>query len=458
METVYQLLTQAIAPEHLLSADQINNDYAHDEMETVAHMPDLVVQPTTTEEVAQVMKIAASTHTPVTTRGAGTGLVGGAVAINGGLLLDLAHMDQILELDETNACLTTQAGVMLQTVAAFAKDHGFLYAPDPGEKTATIGGNIATNAGGMRAVKYGVTRNAVLALTVVTAAGEILHLGGKVAKNSSGFDLKDLFIGSEGTLGIVCEATLKLLPLPAFSTSLLIPFSDYAAAIAAVPLILHTGTTPTALEFFEADSVKYWEAFAHSEFPEHGYAAYLLLTFDGHTEAGVEDAYESVAELCLEHDAVDAFVLDDADMSKQVWTARDSFLEAIKASTPKMDEVDVVVPRSVITAFLTFVHDYAKAHQIRITGFGHAGDGNLHLYICQDQIAADAWPSALTTTFDALYQKATALNGKISGEHGIGVAKRDYLATTSAPATIATMRALKQALDPAGLLNPGKVI
>lgn len=457
-EEMYHALTNFFAPSQLLTGDAISRDYGHDEMESVFHLPDVLVFPTSTDEIAQVMRLANQYDVPVIARGAGTGLVGGCVAIEGGILLDLSKMNHILELDEENAVLVTEAGVMLKDIADYAQQHGYLYAPDPGEKTATIGGNISTNAGGMRAVKYGVTRNSVQALTVVTAKGDIVELGGKVVKNSSGFDLKDLFIGSEGTLGIVTTATLKLLPLPKFSTSLLVPFSNFSDAIANVPRILNSGITPTALEFFEADSIKYWEQFTNKSFPENGFAAYLLLTLDGQQQESVESAYETLAELCLDNNAADAFVLDNAELKKQVWSARDSFLEAIKNSTPKMDEVDAVVPRSAIAEFISFTHQYAKDNQIRIPGFGHAGDGNLHLYICKDNYSETDWQEKLAATFDALYQKATELKGKISGEHGIGFAKKHYLATSSSVAELELMRTVKSAIDPNNILNPQKVI
>lgn len=455
---LYHQLTDAFDPQVVRFGDQITADWGHDELGTIDHLPDIVITPHTTAEVAQIAKLASAARVPMTTRGSGTGLVGGCVPTEGGLLIDMSAMHEIPDLDEDNLSITVQAGVQLKAVADYAADKGFLYAPDPGEKTATIGGNIATNAGGMRAVKYGVTRESVRALTVVTVDGEILHLGGQVVKNSSGFDLKDLYIGSEGTLGIVTEAVLKLSPLPKCSTSLLIPFDDFKAALTTVPKILQSGIVPTAVEFFEADTVKYWEAFKKQDFPQAGAAAYLLMTLDGQHEEVVEQNYETLAELCLDNGATDAYVLDTPDLKKAVWAARDAFLEAIQASTTTMDEADAVVPCNQTAEFVAFTHDLAKKENVRIPGFGHVGDGNLHLYVCQDDYADADWPAKLQTVFKALYAKATELGGKVSGEHGIGYVKRPYLQSTSDTAEIEAMRRVKAALDPNNLLNPDKVV
>ncbi|RRK10917.1 FAD-binding oxidoreductase [Lactiplantibacillus garii] len=455
---LYHQLTANFDASAIQFGDQITADWGHDELGTVAHLPDIVVTPKTTAEVATLAKLASAAKVPMTTRGSGTGLVGGCVPTEGGLLIDMSAMDQIIALDENNLSLTVQTGAQLKSVADYAAEKGFLYAPDPGEKTATIGGNIATNAGGMRAVKYGVTRESVRALTVVTVDGQVLHLGGQIVKNSSGFDLKDLYIGSEGTLGIVTEAVLKISPLPKYSTGLLIPFDDFDSALTTVPKILQSGITPTAVEFFEADTVKYWEAFKKQDFPQAGAAAYLLMTLDGQHEEVVEQDYETLAELCLDNGATDAYVLDTPELKETVWKARDAFLEAIQASTTTMDEADAVVPRDQTAEFVAFTHHLAEQQNVRIPGFGHVGDGNLHLYVCQDDYSDTEWPAKLKTVFEALYAKASELGGKVSGEHGIGYVKRPYLQSTSDSAEMATMRRVKAALDPDNLLNPDKIV
>ena len=284
-----KVLKDIVGEDNVIVGDDINPDYAHDELGTVERMPDALVKVHTTEEISKVMALSWEKVIPVTVRGSGTGLVGAAVPIEGGILMETTAMNKILELDKDNLTVTVQPGVLLMELAAFCEENDFLYPPDPGEKSATIGGNISTNAGGMRAVKYGVTRDYVRELTVVMPNGEILTLGGKVAKNSSGYSLKDLVVGSEGTLCVIAEAVLKLVPLPKVSVSLLVPFSDMKSAIEAVPQIFRSKVTPTAIEYMSRDTILFSENYLGKRFPDTKNDAYILLTFDGGTQAQVED-------------------------------------------------------------------------------------------------------------------------------------------------------------------------
>ena len=280
---------QAIVGEaDVLYGDSINPDYAHDELGGIEKMPEALVRVHTTEEVSAVMKHAWERSIPVTVRGSGTGLVGAAVPVEGGILLETTKMNKILSLDKSTLTVNVQVGVLLMELAAFAEENDFLYPPDPGEKSATIGGNISTNAGGMRAVKYGVTRDYVRALKVVMPNGEILTLGATVAKNSSGYSLKDLVIGSEGTLCVICEAVLKLVPLPKVSVSLLVPFSDMKSAIEAVPKIICSKVIPTAIEYMSRDTILFSEDYLGKKFPDTKQDAYILLTFDGNSDAATQ--------------------------------------------------------------------------------------------------------------------------------------------------------------------------
>lgn len=450
-------LGSIVGASSVLVGENINADYAHDELGDVKRMPDVLVRAHTTEEISEIMKLAYKNTVPVTVRGSGTGLVGGAVAIEGGILLETTGMNKILELDKNNLCVTVQPGVLLMDLLAFAEENGFLYPPDPGEKSATIGGNISTNAGGMRAVKYGVTRDYVRALTVVMPNGEILNLGGKVAKNSSGYSLKDLVIGSEGTLCIITEAVLKLVPLPRVSTSLLVPFPDMKSAIEAVPHIMRGDVTPTAVEYMSRDTILFSESYLGKKFPDTKSDAYILLTFDGNTEEQVEADMNKVANLCLGIGALDAYIVDTEERKKSVWSARGAFLEAIKASTTEMDECDVVVPKDMIAEFIKFTHTLSDREGIRIPSFGHAGDGNLHIYICRDGLDDNSWRSKLSVCFDSMYKKAAELGGLVSGEHGIGYAKKDFLRRQYGEAPIALMQGIKRVFDEKNILNPGKV-
>ena len=442
---------------NVLTGDAINPDYAHDELGGISCMPEVLVRVQSTEEVSAIMRHAYERNIPVTVRGSGTGLVGAAVPIHGGILLETTRMNKILKLDSNNLTVTAQPGVLLMELAAFAEENDFLYPPDPGEKSATIGGNISTNAGGMRAVKYGVTRDYVRSLTVVLPTGEIQTFGAAVAKNSSGYSLKDLIIGSEGTLAIICEAVLKLVPLPKVSISLLVPFPDMKSAIEAVPHIIRSKVTPTAIEYMSRDTILFSESYLGKRFPDTKNDAYILLTFDGNTEAQVEQDMSTVAELCLQIGALDAYIVDTEERKKSVWSARGAFLEAIKASTTEMDECDVVVPGNQVDTFIKYTHELAEEFHVRIPSFGHAGDGNLHVYICRDALNDADWEATLTAIFDRMYEKSVQLGGLVSGEHGIGYAKKDFLKRQYGETPIALMQGIKQVFDPKNILNPGKV-
>ena len=442
---------------NVLCGDAINPDYAHDELGGISRMPKVLVRVHSTEEVSAIMRHAWERTIPVTVRGSGTGLVGAAVPICGGILLETTKMNKILALDGDNLTVTVQPGVLLMELAAFAEENDFLYPPDPGEKSATIGGNISTNAGGMRAVKYGVTRDYVRSLTVVLPNGEIQTFGAAVAKNSSGYSLKDMIIGSEGTLAIICEAVLKLVPLPKVSLSLLVPFPDMKQAIEAVPQIIRSKVTPTAIEYMSRDTILFSENYLGKKFPDTKNDAYILLTFDGNTEEQVDRDLSAVAELCLQLGALDAYIVDTEERKKSVWSARGAFLEAIKSSTTEMDECDVVVPGNQVDTFIKYTHQLASEFGVRIPSFGHAGDGNLHVYICRDALSDSDWEQVKTDCFDRMYEKAVELGGLVSGEHGIGYAKKEYLRRQYGATPIALMQGIKKVFDEKNILNPGKV-
>ncbi len=452
-----EYLKKITAPDRVFDRSQISEDYSHDELGSIRRLPEALVKVMSTEEVAAIMKYADENRIPVVVRGSGTGLVGSSVALHGGIMIETLGMNKILELDEENLTVTVQPGVLLMELAEFAQSHDFLYPPDPGEKSATIAGNISTNAGGMRAVKYGVTRDFVRGLTVVLPNGEVVTLGGKVVKNSTGYSLLNLIVGSEGTLGVITEAVLKLIPLPKVSISLLVPFESMAAAIQTVPVIIKSRASLTAIEFFERDTVLFAEEYLGKKFPDTSSPAYLLLTVDGNDKAAVEDELTSVAKLCMERGAPDAFIVDTEERKDSVWKARGAFLEAIKASTTEMDECDVVVPRNRVADFIEYTHEIAKQLNIRIPSFGHAGDGNLHVYICKDELDEAQWEDKLNKAFELMYTKSNELNGLVSGEHGIGYAKKDFMLDTYGETQIELMRGIKRVFDKNNILNPDKL-
>ena len=456
-ENDYKAILSIVPEERVLYKDNINEEYSHDELSSERSYPDIVVRVTSAEEVSKLMAYAKEHNIVVTPRGAGTGLVGASVAVEHGLMIDMTLMNHILELDEKNLTLTVEPGVLLMEIAAYVEERGFFYPPDPGEKSATIGGNISTNAGGMRAVKYGVTRDFVRGLEVVLTDGTILHLGGKVVKNSSGYDIKDMIIGSEGTLGIVTKAILKLLPLPRKNVSLLIPYPTLAQAIGTVPLIIASKAIPTAIEFMEREVILDAEKYLGRKFPDNQADAYLLLKFDGNTMEEIASYYDDTAQICLEQGAIDILIADTDARSESIWKARGAFLEAIKGSTTEMDEVDVVVPRSRVNEFVEFVHGLQKEMGVRIKLFGHAGDGNLHVYILRDDLSKEDWKKVLDATMERMYSHAREQAGPVSAEHGIGLAKRPYLKESLQPEDLALMRRIKTAFDPTNILNPHKV-
>ena len=443
--------------ERVFYGEKINEDFSHDELSGISQYPEVLVEVSNSSEVSQIMKYASQRNIPVTPRGQGTGLVGGSVAVHGGIMMNMSSMNKILELDEENLTLTVEPGVLLMEISKFVEEHDLFYPPDPGEKSATIGGNINTNAGGMRAVKYGVTRDYVRGLEVVLADGEIMEVGGKIVKNSSGYSLKDMIVGSEGTLGIVTKAVLRLLPLPQKTISLLIPYPDLAQAIETVPLIIKSKSIPTAIEFMEREVILAAEDFLGKAFPDSSAAAYLLLTFDGNNKEEVEQAYEKVAHICLDNGALDVFISNTQERNEAIWSARGAFLEAIKASTSEMDECDVVVPRKFVADFIKDMKNLQDEFNIRIMNFGHAGDGNLHIYVLKDELTEDIWKEKLNAVFDKMYANADKLGGLVSGEHGIGYAKKPFLQKSIGNSGMDLLKRIKLAFDPRNILNPGKV-
>ncbi len=439
--------------------DEIHPDYTHDEMTHYGCFdPELVIQPGCTEEVSQILAYANQEHLPVTTRGAGTGLCGGCVPIHGGIVMSTMRMNKILEIDEQTMNAVLQPGVLLMEIIEEAANHNLLYAPDPGEKSASVGGNVMTNAGGMRAVKYGVTRDYVRGLEVVLADGSVLTLGGKTSKNSSGYSLKDLIVGSEGTLAVVTKITMKLLPKPRAMTSLLIPFTTLKDALTLVPKIMRLPAVATTIEFMEKEVIQDAQDYLGKDFPNKEFNAYLIVSYSANTPEEMQAMIHDCAELALQEGAEDVFISDTEERQSSIWDARGAFLEAIKNSTTQMDECDVVVDIDKVADFCQFARDLSIQEDIRIRSFGHAGDGNLHIYVLKDALPEDEWQRKVARCMDALYAKAAAMKGQVSGEHGIGHAKRDYLKQSLDPVQIELMKRIKAAFDPNGILNPGKVI
>lgn len=461
-ESVLSALKQAV-PGRVHTGEEIKADYAHDEMPIYGtRMPDAVVECATTEDVAAVCKICYENDIPIIPRGAGTGLTGGCVAHTGGVIIDITRMNQILSYDLENFTVRVQSGVLLNDLAEDCLAKGVMYPPDPGEKFATVGGNVATNAGGMRAVKYGTTRDYVRAMTVVLPNGEVVRLGGEVSKTSSGYSLMHLMIGSEGTLGIITELSLKVIPQPKQSFSLLACFPDLDSAISCVPKVKMAGLDPQALEFLGREIVVAIERYlGKSVYPGkcegEPVGAYLLTTFDCDSEDAMDAVMEQAAEVFLENDAMDVVVYDTPEAMRSAWAVRGACLESILADYTLTDECDVVVPIPKIAEFVNYAISLEEEVGLAVRASGHAGDGNVHVNVCANDMDEADFLTKADHFMELVYAKGLSLGGLISGEHGIGYAKKSYLEQALGATTMELMRGVKRTFDPKGLLNPGKV-
>ncbi|MFA6709633.1 MAG: FAD-binding oxidoreductase [Fusobacterium sp.] len=452
-----------ISPKRVYFGKEVNEDYSHDEMAIYGKgIPEVVIEALTTEEISEIMKVCNENLIPVTPRGAGTGLAGGAVCIHGGIVISTIKMNKVLEWDLENFIVKVEPGVLLNDLAEAANKKNLLYPPDPGEKFATLGGNVSTNAGGMRAVKYGTTRDYVKAMTVVLPTGEIVKFGANVSKTSSGYSLLNLMIGSEGTLGLITDITLKLIPQPKEVVSLIIPYVDLNECISTVPKFKMNHLEPQALEFMEREIVLSSEAYlGKSVFPKEvegeEVGAYLLVTFDGNSEEELEDIIEKASEVVLEAGAMDVLVADTPALKRDAWAARGSFLEAIIADTKLLDECDVVVPITKIPEYLKYINSLEEVVGLTIKSFGHAGDGNLHIYACSNDLEKEEFLKRAADFMERAYSRATELGGQISGEHGIGHGKVGFLCESLGEVNMRLMKEIKHVFDPNMVLNPGKV-
>lgn len=449
-----EALKAVVKDENRVVFADIPEEYLSDTLGRLKGTASALVFVKSTEEVSGILSYAHKSRIPVTPRGAGTNLVGSTVPVDGGIILDFSQMNGILELDTETMTVTVEPGILLQDLQRFVEEKGLFYPPDPGEKASTIGGNISTNAGGMRAVKYGVTRDYVRGLEVVTADGTVLTVGGKNVKDASGLSLKNLYIGSEGTLAVITKCILRLIPKPETSLSVLVPYSDLETGISCVLKILRANANPTAVEFMERKVVKLGEDFSGVKYPCPNAGSYILLTFDGRAEE-VKANSERVRKLALENGALDYILLSDPERAAEIWKVRGALVKAVEAVS-EQEPVDVVVPISKTAEFISFINQLDKESGMQMVSFGHAGDGNVHLCVVRGDRDEQSWKSELYANMDKAYAKAYELGGVTSGEHGIGISKRRYFLRETHKENLAVMNSVKNALDPLHILNDKK--
>ena len=448
------VLREIIPDESRLVFDHIPPEFLSDTLGRRKGEASALVFAKSTEEVSKLLQYAHANKIPVTPRGAGTNLVGSTVPVDGGIILDLSQMNRVLELDTETMTVTVEPGLLLQDLQAYVEEHDLFYPPDPGEKASSIGGNISTNAGGMRAVKYGVTRDYVRGLEVVTADGTVLTVGGKNVKDASGLSLKHLYIGSEGTLAVITKCILKVIPKPETSLSILVPYPDLKTGIGSVLNILRADANPTAVEFMERNVVKLGEDFSGVRYPCPEAGSYILLTFDGR-EGEVAASAERIQALALSSGALDYILLTDPQQAADIWKVRGALVKAVEAVS-EQEPVDIVVPINRTAEFIGYINQLEQSSGMRMVSFGHAGDGNVHLCVVRGDRDEETWQKELHENMDKAYHKAYELGGIASGEHGIGISKRRYFLRETHWENLRAMNQIKDALDPLHILNDKK--
>lgn len=442
----------------LLDEESLHH-YSHDETEDLHYLPDVVIKPKTAEEISAILKICNKEKINVTPRGAGTGLSGGALPHLGGVLLSTERMNSILHIDERNLQVTTEPGVITEVLQNAVKEKHLFYPPDPSSRgSCFIGGNISENSGGPKAVKYGVVKDYVLNLQLVLPTGEIIWTGANVLKNATGYNLTQLVVGSEGTLGIVTKIVLRLIPLPKHDLLMLVPFRSAENACAAVSAIFRAGYTPSAMEFMERDALDWVSKFLDTssvQIPED-VQAHLLIEVDGNNMDVLMQEMEGISAIVQQFECGEILFADDAQQKAELWKMRRRVGEAVKSHSIYKEE-DTVVPRAELPVLLKGVKDIGKKYGFHSVCYGHAGDGNLHVNIIKGDLTDEQWNGSLKDGIREIFALTKELGGTLSGEHGIGLVQKEYMAIVFDETQMRLMKEIKKIFDPNNILNPGKI-
>ena len=450
-------LVQIVGQENVLTDIESRSIYGKDETEDLTFPPEVIAKPTTTEQISRILRLANAAMVPVTPRGGGTGLSGGALPVYGGISLSMEKFNHILEIDEKNFQAIVEPGVITQKFQEELETRGLYYPPDPASRgSCHLGGNLAECSGGPRAVKYGVTKDYVLGIEAVLPTGEIVNMGGRVLKNVSGYNLTQLIIGSEGTLAIITKITFRLIPFPKFRKVMLVAFNSIEDATSAVAVIFQRGITPSALEFMERSAVKAAEQRLGKKFPNGEAEAQLLIEVDGNYEESLNKDIEVIADVVDKYHPLDVLLAEDKQKIEDVWALRRSMGEAVKSYSTYKEE-DTVVPRAQLPELVKGVKTICSKYGITSICYGHAGDGNVHVNILKDKLDDNTWERNLDAAIQEIFKLTVSLGGTISGEHGIGYSQKTYLPLALSPAELNLMRSVKRTFDPNNILNPGKM-
>lgn len=456
---IFADLVKILGENYVIADEETLQNYSHDETELLHFLPEVVIKPSTTNEISAVLKLCNQNKIPVTPRGAGTGLSGGALPQLGGVLISMERMNKIISIDERNLQVTTEPGVITEVLQNAVKEKGLFYPPDPSSRgSCFIGGNIAENSGGPKAVKYGVVRDYVLNLEVVLPTGDIIWTGANVLKNSTGYNLTQLIVGSEGTLGIVTKIVLKLIPLPTHDLLMLVPFTSLEKASEAVSAIFRAGYTPSSLELVEIDALKIVSAFVESNVIPltDDTEAHLIIEVDGNHLDTLMEEMEAISELLTKYDCGEIYFADNATQKAELWKLRRMVAEAVKIAGYTIEE-DTVVPRAELPALVRGVKKLGKDYAFDAVCYGHAGDGNLHIRIIKPGTKNSQSDPDMIKGLNALFELVKSLGGTISGEHGIGLVQKSFMPIMFEDLQLELMRGIKKIFDPNNILNAGKI-